>query len=54
MPWAERNRMSLRQELVYLVESQKISMTELCQRFQISRKTATNGCNAFAPKVGRG
>jgi len=47
MPWAERNRMSLREELVHLVDSHKISMTELCQRFQISRKTGYKWVRRF-------
>lgn len=47
MPWAERDRMSLREELVHLIESQKISMTELCRRFQISRKTGYKWVQRF-------
>ena len=47
MPWAERDRMSLRQELVHLVETQRVSMTELCQRFQISRKTGYKWVQRF-------
>jgi hypothetical protein len=47
MPWAERDRMSLRQELVHLVATQKVSMTELCQRFQISRKTGYKWVQRF-------
>jgi transposase len=47
MPWAERDRMSLRQELVHLVATQRVSMTELCQRFQISRKTGYKWVRRF-------
>ena len=47
MPWAERDRMSLRQELVHLVATQRVSMTELCQRFQISRKTGYKWVKRF-------
>jgi len=47
MPWDERDRMSLRQELVHLVATQKVSMTELCQRFQISRKTGYKWLKRF-------
>ncbi len=47
MPWDERDRMSLRQELVHLVTTQKVSMTELCQRFQISRKTGYKWVKRF-------
>ena len=47
MPWAERARMSLRQELVHLVESQKISMTALCRPFPISRKTGYKWVRRF-------
>lgn len=39
MPWAERTLMLLRQEFVQLVEAGTVSMSQLCQRFGISRKT---------------
>ena len=39
MPWAERTLMLLRQEFVRLVEAGGIPMSQLCQRFGISRKT---------------
>jgi transposase InsO family protein len=39
--------MSLRQELVHLVATQRVSMTELCQRFQISRKTGYKWVKRF-------
>ncbi len=47
MPWAERDRMSLREEFVHLAETQKVSMTELCERFQISRKTGYKWVGRF-------
>ncbi len=47
MPWSERDRMSLREELIHLIESQKISMTELCRRFQLSRKTGYKWVQRF-------
>ncbi len=47
MPGAERNRMSLREELVHLVESERVSMTELCRRFQVSRKTGYKWVQRF-------
>lgn len=47
MPWAERDRMALREEFVHLVETQRVSMTELCRRFQISRKTGDKWVHRF-------
>ena len=47
MAWAERDRMSLREEFVHLVGSQRVSMTELCRRFQISRKTGYKWVQRF-------
>lgn len=39
MPWRETNTMDLRTEFVHLAASGGITMTELCRRFNISRKT---------------
>src|SRR5882672_3327588 len=39
MPWREVNTVSLRQEFVQLVQAGGVSVSELCERFQISRKT---------------
>jgi transposase InsO family protein len=39
--------MSLRQEFVHLLETQRVSMTELCRRFQISRKTGYKWAQRF-------
>lgn len=47
MSWAERDRMSLRNEFVHLVETQLVSMTELCHRFGISRKTGYKWVHRF-------
>jgi len=54
MPWAERKRMSLREEFVHLVETQRVSMTELCQRFQISRKTGYKWVQRFRTEAEAG
>lgn len=47
MSWAERDRMSLRTEFVQLVETHLVSMTELCHRFGISRKTGYKWVQRF-------
>lgn len=39
MPWRERNTMSLRHEFVVLADAGNSSVSELCHRFGISRKT---------------
>ncbi len=39
MPWAERNLVSLREEFVRVAETAGLTMSELCRRFGISRKT---------------
>lgn len=39
MPWKECDRMSEREEFVRFYQDQTLSMTELCRRFGISRKT---------------
>lgn len=39
MPWKEVSLMSLRREFVQLAQGPKISLAELCRRFNISRKT---------------
>src|SRR5262245_7790880 len=39
MPWQEVGTMSLRREFVALVRADEVSVSELCRRFQISRKT---------------
>lgn len=40
MPWKTSNLMSLRNELVTLAHAGSVSVTELCRRFEVSRKTA--------------
>jgi transposase len=39
MPWKEVSLMSLRREFVQLAQGPKMSLAELCRRFNISRKT---------------
>src|ERR1700759_4373995 len=39
MPWNARDTMSLRQEFVHLASQRTLTMTELCERFNISRPT---------------
>lgn len=39
MPWAERNLVSLREEFVRVAETTELTMSELCRRFGLSRKT---------------
>lgn len=39
MPWGVVNLMSLREEFVRLCEGKEVSLSELCRRFGISRKT---------------
>lgn len=40
MPWQEVTTMSLRKEFIMLASQADVNMSELCQRFGISRKTA--------------
>ncbi len=39
MPWQEVSTMSLRQEFITLVQHETVSMSELCRRYGVSRKT---------------
>lgn len=39
MPWMQKDLMSLREEFVHLVETERLPLATLCQRFGISRKT---------------
>jgi transposase InsO family protein len=39
MPWKEVSTMSLREEFVRLAEQQAVSFKELCERYEVSRKT---------------
>jgi len=39
MPWNESNRMSLRRDFLALCEQPGVNISELCRRFEISRKT---------------
>ena len=47
MPWQECSELSKRQEFVALAMSGETSMTELCNRFGISRKTGYKWKNRF-------
>src|SRR5512147_1827067 len=39
MPWKEATPMSLRSEFIHLAELEGANISELCRRFEISRKT---------------
>ena len=39
MPWGAKNTVSLRKEFVQLASNGEINFSELCRRFQVSRKT---------------
>lgn len=39
MPWRAVSLMSLRKEFIYMAENNAINFTDLCRRFEISRKT---------------
>ena len=39
MPWQEVSTVSLRQEFITLVQQGVVSLSELCRRYGISRKT---------------
>ncbi|AXE93079.1 hypothetical protein CUJ90_12590 [Paraburkholderia terricola] len=58
MPWNARDTMSLRQEFVHLAGQRTLTVTELCERFNISRQTGykwlKRGEDALADRQGRG
>ena len=39
MPWMKQDLMSLREEFVHLVETERLPLATMCERFGISRKT---------------
>jgi len=39
MPWQEVSTVSLRQEFITLVQQKTVSVSELCRRYGVSRKT---------------
>ncbi len=39
MPWQEVSTVSLRQEFIRLVQQKSVSVSELCRRYSVSRKT---------------
>jgi len=47
MAWKERDRMSLRRELVELAKNSGVGVRELCRRFEISPKTAYKWINRY-------
>lgn len=47
MPWQEINTVDLREDFVHLVACGGISMSELCRRFSISRKTGYKWVKRF-------
>lgn len=47
MPWKECTEVSRRQEFVALATAGKISMSELCRRFGVSRKTGYKWLNRY-------
>jgi len=53
MPWEETTRMSQRGRFVLDFDSCLYTMTELCERYGISRKTGTSGLSATEPRVSR-
>lgn len=50
MPWKEQDLMSLKREFVVELLKNNISVTELCNRYQISRKTAYKWLNRYQEK----
>ncbi len=47
MPWKAKSVMMLRHEFVSLAQSEMINFSELCRRFEISRKTAYKWVKRF-------
>lgn len=47
MPWMERSRMSLRVEFIEELNKGILSMSELCRRYEISRKTGYKWWNRY-------
>jgi transposase InsO family protein len=47
MPWKEATTMSLRTEFVRLAQIEKANITQLCQRFRVSRKTGYKWINRY-------
>jgi len=48
MPWDETTRMSQRLRFISAFESCQFTMTQLCERYGISRKTGYKWANRFA------
>lgn len=47
MPWQEVSTMSLRKEFIMLANQESANVSELCRRFEISRKTAYKWLSRF-------
>ena len=47
MPWRERLPMDERVQFISDYQRQLISVTELCDRYGVSRKTGTNGSRCY-------
>jgi len=54
MPWGVVSLMSLRQEFVRLSERKAVSFTELCQRYNISRKTGYKWLGRYRKEGSKG
>ena len=52
MPWKVTDAMSLRRELVSLMQQEGANVSELCRRFGVSRKTAYKWAKRAAPGQG--
>lgn len=54
MPWEEVSKMSLKREFAQLASQGNVTMTELCQRFQISRQTGYKWLRRYAEESVQG
>ena len=53
MPWQEVDTMSLRREFVELASQEGANMSELCRRYEISRKTGYKWLGRCSAESGR-
>jgi transposase InsO family protein len=54
MPWEEKSKMSSKLEFVLLASAGGVNMSELCQRFQISRETGYKWLKRYASEGEQG
>jgi transposase len=54
MPWSERKIMDLREEFAYLASKEECSMSLLCRRYGISRKTGYKWLTRYNEKGSSG